>query len=205
MGVVVDGKVCSDIEFGFANDQTGNAVSTINHSDCVTLNNGSALFVPSKNMTVVTPKGSIKLDANAVAFVTVDDNQLSVYDINDQHKGSVVVATGGRDLALSPGRHIIVTHDRVATFADANPIESIMHRSVSSHDLGSGKRVFTSEFSIPSAVQIVKPLSAMMKAENAAAKKVAQNVIKTSAVMMHLSGSTPFEFHAKPKTVALKW
>lgn len=205
MGMIVDGKVCSDIEFGFANDQTGNSVSTIKHSDCVTLNNGSALFIPSKNMTVVTPKGSIRLDANAVAFVTVDDNQLSVYDINDQHKGSVVVATGGRDMALSPGRHLVVTHDRAATFADANPIESIMHRSVTSHDLGSGKRVFTSEFSIPSAVQIVKPLSAMMKAENAAAKKVAQNVIKTSAVMMHLSGSTPFEFHAKPKTVALKW
>jgi hypothetical protein len=205
VGQVIDGKVCSDIEFGFAAAKAGSAVSTIKHSELVTLNSGSALFVPSKNMTVVTPKGSVKLGANSVAFVSVDENQLSVYDINDQHKGSVVVAAGGRDMSLSPGRHLIVTTDRAATFADANPIESIMHRSVTTHNLGAGKRAFSTEFSIPSAVQIVKPLSAMMLSENAAAKKVAQNVIKTSAVMMHLGGATPFEFHAKPKTVALQW
>jgi len=205
VGQIVDGKVCSDIEFGFATGTAGKAISTIKHSDLVTLDNGSALFVPSKDMTVVTPKGKVKLGANAVAFISADEHHLSVYDINDQHKGSVVIAAGGRDLSLSPGRHMTVTSDHAATFADANPIESIMHRSVTSHDLGSGQRAFSTEFSIPSAVQIVKPLSAMMHSENAAAKKVAQSVIKTSAVMMHIGSTTPFEFHTKPRTVALSW
>lgn len=202
VGQVVDGKFCSDLEFGFAAG-AGNGVSTIKHSDIVTLESGSALFVPSKDMTVVTPKGKVKLGANSVAFVNVDGNQLSVYDINDNHKGSVVVAAGGRELSLSPGRHLTVTNDRAASFAEANPIESIMHRAVSRHELGNGHRAFTTEFSIPSAVQIVKPLGAMMHSNHAAAKKVAQNVIKTSAVMMHIGGAAPYEFHTKPRTVAM--
>ncbi|MBX3149884.1 S-layer family protein [Candidatus Obscuribacterales bacterium] len=203
VGQIVDGKVCSDIEFGFATGAAGNGVSTIKHSDIVTLDNGTALFVPSKDMMVVTPKGKVKLGANSVAVVSIDGNQLSVYDINDNHKGSVVVAAGGRELSLSPGRHLIVTNDRAASFAEANPIESIMHRAVSRHELGNGHRAFTTEFSIPSAVQTVKPLGAMMHSNHAAAKKVAQNVIKTSAVMMHIGGAAPYEFHTKPRTVAM--
>ncbi|MBX3139026.1 hypothetical protein KF707_22555, partial [Candidatus Obscuribacterales bacterium] len=203
VGQIVDGKVCSDIEFGFATGAAGNGVSTIKHSDIVTLDNGTALFVPSKDMMVVTPKGKVKLGANSVAVVSIDGNQLSVYDINDNHKGSVVVAAGGRELSLSPGRHLTVTNDRAASFAEANPIESIMHRAVSRHELGNGHRAFVTEFSIPSAVQTVKPLGAMMHSNHAAAKKVAQNVIKTSAVMMHIGGAAPYEFHTKPRTVAM--
>lgn len=203
VGQVVDGKVCSDIEFGFASNAGGNGVSTIKHSDLVTFNHGHALFVPSKDMTVVTPKGSVKLGANAVAFISVDEHQLSVYDINDQRKGSVVVATGGRDLSLSPGRHLTVTHDRVSSFGDANPIESIMHRSVNTHDLGAGKRAFATEFSIPSAVSVVKPLQAILNSNEANAKRVAARVLKTSAVVMMVGSQMPFEFHTKPRAVAL--
>ncbi len=175
------------------------------HSDCVTLNNGSALFVPSKDMTVVTPKGSVKLAANSVAFVNANSNQLSVYDISDSHKASVVVSTGGRELTLSPGRHLVVTHDKASNFADVNPIESIMHRAVKGHELGAGKRAFVSEFSIPSAVNVVRPLKAMLNSNDVNAKKVAARILKTSAVVMMVGGQAPFDFHAKPRTVALNW
>ncbi|MDZ4832701.1 MAG: hypothetical protein SGJ27_02755 [Candidatus Melainabacteria bacterium] len=206
MGYMVDGNVCSDMDFGFTSNAkagSGNAVSTMKHSECVTMDNGSALFVPSKNMTIVTPKGSVKLAANSVAFVSVDGNQLSVYDINDNHKSSVVVSTGGRDLALSPGRHLVVTHDKASNFAEVNPIESIMHRSVAKHELGAGKRAFVSEFSIPSAVSVVKPLKAMLASSDAEAKKVAARILKTSAVVMMVGGQAQFDYHAKPRTVAL--
>lgn len=209
MGQMVDGYVCSDIDLalttGGANFGSGNAIATMKHSDLVTLDNGSALFVPLKDMTVVTPKGSVKLSANSVAFVSVNSTQLSVYDINDHHKSSVVVSTGGRDLALSPGRHLVVTHAAANSFADVNPIESIMHRSVNSHELGAGKRAFVTEFSIPSAVSVLKPLKALMASNDDAAKKVANRVLKTSAVVMMMGGNKPFEFHAKPRTVALNW
>ncbi len=208
MGQIVDGNVCSDMDFGFVsggNAGSGSAVATMKHSDCVTLDNGSALFVPSRDMTVVTPKGSVKLAANSVAYVNANSNQLSVYDISDSHKASVVVSTGGRDLTLSPGRHLVVTHDKAKNFAEVNPIESIMHRSVKGHELGAGKRAFVSEFSIPSAVNVVKPLKAMLNSNDADAKKVAARIIKTSAVVMMVGGQAPFDFHTKPRTVALSW
>lgn len=208
LGQIVDGNVCSDMDFGFvsgASAGSGNAVATMAHSDCVTLDNGSALFVPSKDMTVVTPKGSVKLAANSVAYVNVNSDQLSVYDINDNHKASVVVSTGGRDLTLSPGRHLVVTTDKAKTFADVNPIESIMHRSVNRHELGAGKRAFVSEFSIPSAVNVVKPLKAVLNSSDADAKKVAARILKTSAVVMMVGGQAAFDYHTKPRTVALSW
>jgi hypothetical protein len=202
IGEVVDGNVYSDLEFGFAAGKGGNAISAIKHNDLVTLDKGSALFVPSKDTTVVTPKGSVKLAANSVAFISVDGNQLSVYDINDHHKASVVVSTGGRDLTLSPGRHLVVTGNSAKSFGDVNPIESIMHRSVVQHQIGGGKTAFVSEFSIPSAVAVVKPLKAIMSSKEAAARKVADRVLKTSAVVMMVGGQKPFEFHTKPRTVA---
>jgi len=78
-----------------------------------------------------------------------------------------------------------------------------MHRFVSTQELGD-KTAFTSEFSLPAAVQVMKkPLKAIITSDNANAKKVAQRVIKTSAVIMQVSGNAaPFEHHVRPRRVA---
>ncbi|MBX9670724.1 MAG: hypothetical protein K2X93_24195 [Candidatus Obscuribacterales bacterium] len=210
VGLEVDAKVCTDMQQlrlagGAIGGNAGTGAQMIEHSACVTLNQGSVLFVPTTDTTVVTPKGTVKVAADSVALVMVDDNHLSVYDINDSHKRSVTVDAGGRSIALSPGRHLVVTHDQVGQFSDINPIDALMHRSVVRHELGNGKSAFASEFSMPSAMQVMKPLKAMLKAENAEAKKVADKMLKTSAVIMQIGGGAAYQYHAKPRTVALKW
>ncbi len=202
----VDAPVCSDMNIAITGGAAGMAgtkgIATMPHSEIVTLNNGNALFVPSKDTTVVTPKGTVKLAANSVAMVMVDENQLSVYDINDHHKRSVTIEAGGRSIALSPGRHVSIASVRAAQFSDVNPLEAMMHRSVSSQEIGD-KTAFTSEFSMPAAVQVMKPLKAIFASDNENAKKVAQRVLKTSAVIMQVSGNTaPFEHHVRPRRVA---
>lgn len=199
-----DVKVCSELELGIAS--VGNGVANMPHSQCVTMDSGSTLFVAAKDMTVVSPKGKVKLAAGAVALVVADADHLSVYDVNDNHKRSVEVEVGGRSIPLSPGRHVTVTHNKVAQFADINAVETMMHRHVGSHELGNGHKAFTTEFSLPAAIEVLKPLKAMLKSNNADAQKVAQKVYKTSAVVLHMSqGGASFEFHTKPKTVALNW
>ncbi|MBX3154131.1 S-layer family protein [Candidatus Obscuribacterales bacterium] len=202
----VDAPVCSDMNIAITGCAAGTAgtkgIATMPHSEIVTLNNGNALFVPSKDTTVVTPKGTVKIAANSVAMVMVDENQLSVYDINDHHKRSVTIEAGGRSIALSPGRHVSIASVRAAQFSDVNPLEAMMHRSVSSQEIGD-KTAFTSEFSMPAAVQVMKPLKAIFASDNENAKKVAQRVLKTSAVIMQVSGNAaPFEHHVRARRVA---
>jgi len=196
-----DVKVCGDSDLGFAAEG-----KHVPQSECVTMDSGSILFVAAKDMTVVAPKGTVKLAAGAVALVVADADHLSVYDVNDHHKRSVTVETGGRSIPLSPGRHVTVTHEKVAQFAEINAVETMMHRNVGHHELGNGRKAFTTEFSLPSAFETIKPLKAMIQSDNAEAQKLTQKVIKTSAVLLQLSaGGAPYEFHAKPRTVALNW
>ncbi len=202
-GTMVNASICSDIEF--VGDVGFNGVEKMKHSAVVSVNSGSVLFAPTSDTTVVTPKGKVKVAANAVAMVVVEDTHLSVYDVNDLHKNSVVVEAAGRSIPLSPGSHAVITHAGVEQFSDINPVESIMHRGLSRHELGNGHRAFTSEFSVPGAIQCIKPLSAMILSNHSQAKKVKERVLKTSAIIMQLSSNTPYEFHAKPRTVALKW
>ncbi|MBX3138821.1 hypothetical protein KF707_21510, partial [Candidatus Obscuribacterales bacterium] len=108
----------------------------------------------------------------------------------------------GRSIALSPGRHVSIASVRAAQFSDVNPLEAMMHRSVSSQEIGD-KTAFTSEFSMPAAVQVMKPLKAIFASDNENAKKVAQRVLKTSAVIMQVSGNAaPFEHHVRARRVA---
>lgn len=199
-----DVQVCSDMELGLTGSDSG--VSTMPHSECVTMDNGSVLFVASKDTTVVSPKGTVKLAAGAIALVVADANHLSVYDVNDHHKRSVEVEVGGRSIPLAPGRHVTVTNDKCAQFAEINAIEAMMHRNVGHHDMGNGRRAFTTEFSLPGAIQVLKPLKAMMSSKHPQAQKVAERVFKTSAIVLQLGQTgASYEFHTKPKTVALNW
>jgi len=201
---IVDAKLCSDIEL--SGDSVTGSLSKVAHSQCVTMDSGSVLFVPKTDTTVVTPKGSIKIAADSVAMVVVDQNHLSVYDVNDQHKRSVVIEAGGRSIPLSPGKHAVITHSGVQQFSEINPVEAVMHRGLAHHDLGNGHKAFTSEFSVPSAIQAIKPLAAIVQSQHREARKVRAGVLKTTAVIMQMTSNGPaYELHTKPRTVALQW
>src|SRR5262249_42771184 len=152
----------------------------------VVLKNGNVLFVPFQNTVVETPQGTVTIDAKSTVLVSIADNKLAVYNLDDNHKGAVSVSINGQKLNLAPGNHATVT-DRTGEFAQINPIETISHRRVSSRAIANGVKVHTSEFSIASAIQSVKPLQAVIGSKNPQAKKVADRLMKTTAVLMHLS------------------
>jgi hypothetical protein len=53
---------------------------------------------------------------------------------------------------------------------------------------------------------VLKPLKALISSKHPEAQKVAAKVFKTSAIVMQLGqNGTSYEFHTKPKTVALNW
>jgi len=194
-----DASICSDSDLGLNNHGVGRTA----HSNKVVLKKGNVLFVPFQDTVVETQHGNVIIEAKSVALVSVSDDKLAVYDFEDSHKGSVSVEAHGQKLALAPGSHVTLAHEKAGEFAQVNSIEAIPHRNVASKAIKQGVKAHTSEFSIASAIQTVKPLKAVMSSSHPQAKKVADKMVKTTAILLHMGGSGEFQHYFKPAMTAM--
>jgi hypothetical protein len=189
--------ICSDLEIGVSSEK-------IQHSDRVVLKKGNVLFVPFKATTVETPYGIVHIDAKAVALISSTEAGLAVYDLEDQHKGSVSVESNGHNLVLSPGHHTMITKHQEAEFAQINAVETIAHRNVTSM-VKNGHRVHTSEFSILTALDSVKPLKALAMSKHAHARQVTDRMMKTTAIILQIGGAAgQYQHYFKPRMTAMQ-
>jgi len=207
-----DAAICSDVEVGVVsagdvtNSQRGGAlpapIQRVQHSERVVMKKGSVLFVPFKATTVETPNGIVRIDAKSVVLVSSTDAGLAVYDLDDQHKGSVSVESNGHNVVLSPGRHVMVTKHHTAEFAQINAVETIAHRNVQS-TVKNGHRAHTSEFSVLTAMDTVKPLKALAMSKHANAKHIADRMLKTTAIILQIGGASgQYQHYFKPRMTA---
>jgi predicted ATPase len=153
-----------------------------------TLHRGTVMAAPSTDAVINTPLGQIKVGAKSLALVMAFANGLAVYDLDDTRKGAVEVIAGGKSITLSPGQHIFVTNSNVRGFEDVNPAQMIGYRGITSQSLNNGLKVFSAEFSVPHACNAVKPLRQLLKSNHPHDRKVANHLIKTTAVTMQLRG-----------------
>gem|GEM_PF-993607 len=201
-GGVIEAAICSDSEFVGKNLGKLMGIKTVGHSERVSIKSGTVLFVPLKPTTVETPNGIVHIDAKSVALVSTSAAGLAVYDLDDQHKGSVRVESNGHDVVLSPGRHVMITKHHTSEFAQINAVETISHRNVQSA-MKNGHKAHTSEFSVLSALDTIVPLKALASSKHADAKQVTDRMIKTTAVMLHLSsGGGQYQHYFKPRLTA---
>lgn len=205
-----EAAICSDAEIGIAEGtERGGAshasIQRVQHSDRVVIKKGNVLFVPFKATTVETPSGIVRIDAKSVVLVSSSDAGLAVYDLEDQHKGSVIVESNGHSVVLSPGRHVMVTKHHTAEFAQINAVETIAHRNVQS-SVKNGHRAHTSEFSVLTAMDTVKPLKAMVGSKNAHAKQIADRMMKTAAIILQIGGMSggQYQHYFKPRMTAMQ-
>jgi len=198
-----EAAICSDAEIGMT-EGAAKGVQTIQHGERVVIKKGNVLFVPFKATTVETPNGIVHIDAKAVALVSSTEAGLAVYDLEDQHKGSVSVESNGHNVVLSPGRHVMVTKHHTAEFAQINAVETIAHRNVQS-TVKNGHRAHTSEFSVLTAMDTVKPLKALAMSKHANAKQIADRMMKTTAIILQLGGGAgQYQHYFKPRMTAMQ-
>ena len=201
---MTEGAICSDSEIVSAQVAGAAHVQSIQHSDRVVIKKGNILFVPFKETTVETPNGIVHIDAKSVALVSSSEAGLAVYDLEDQHKGSVSVESNGHNVVLCPGRHVLVTPHQQAEFAQVNAVETIAHRNVTS-TVKNGMRAHTSEFSVLTALDTVKPLKALAMSKNAQAKQIADRMMKTTAIILQLGGAGgQYQHYFKPNMTAMQ-
>jgi hypothetical protein len=195
-----EASICSDIDLGVSNE----GVARTAHSNRVVLKKGNVLFVPFQNTVVETPHGTVSIEAKSVALISISDDKLAVYDFEDSHKGSVTVDAHGQHIALAPGNHVTVAHEAAGEFAQVNAIEAIPHRNVATKTIKAGVKAHTSEFSVASAIQSVKPLQLVMSSKHPQAKQVANKMMKTTAILLHMGGNGgEFQHYFKPAMTAM--
>ncbi|PZM79025.1 MAG: hypothetical protein DKT66_21295 [Candidatus Melainabacteria bacterium] len=175
----------------------------IDYSEHVAIKNGNVLFVPLKDTTVETPSGTVSIAAKSVVLVSFGEAGLAVYDLDDQHKGAVVVESNGHNVVLAPGRHVMITKHHTAEFAQINAVETIAHRNVQSV-VKNGHRAHTSEFSVLTAMDTVKPLKALASSKHANARQIAARMMKTTAIILQLGGGSggQYQHYFKPRLTA---
>lgn len=194
-----EASICTDADLG-----TAGTAAHIAHSDRVVVKKGNVLFVPFRNTVVETPQGNVLIEAKSVALVSVSDDKLAVYDLEDSHKGAVSIEAHGHKVALAPGSHLTIANAKSGEFAQVNAIEAIPHRNVVSKAIKNGVKLHTSEFSVASAIQTIKPLQAMMGSKHPQAKRVADRMMKTTAILLTLGGNGEFQHFFKPALTAMK-
>jgi hypothetical protein len=174
-------------------DEQSQSTSTHGAPRAVTLNQGSVVFAPIAPTSVATPMGKIQIDANSLVLVMVSQQGLAVYDLHDLHRNAVLIETGTHKLHLSPGTQIVITPETTKTFADINPAQAFAYGSISEASLGGGLKSFKSEFSLSDAIRAVMPLRQLVKSTHPNARRIAQQLVKTTAIIASLgTASTPY-------------
>lgn len=168
------------------------------------LSEGVVLFAPAVDTVISLPGARLQLKAKSLALVSSLNGTVSVYDLDDRQKHSVVIEAGAERLFLSPGHHITIAGEESGndSFNEINPLEHIPHRSLQSAVKADGKRVFTSEFSLVAAISSIDPVRKVLQSKHPAAKQAANNLMKTAAVLMQLRGTNEFQSYEKTQLAA---
>ena len=163
----------------------------------VTLRKGSVMLVPQHDTVVETAFGSIKLAADSVVLVVAKNDSVSVYNFHDTHAGSVVASVNGQEVKLAPGHHMTMT-GAFAAFDQLNPLPVITHRSMKL-DHGTAVKVYSSEFSILSALSGMKTWTELKQSGDKRDAHLVQTVLKDAAIIMQVrKGSGGYREYRAP-------
>jgi hypothetical protein len=84
-----------------------------------------------------------------------------------------------------------------------NAAESFSYRNLTSRAAGASLRIYTSEFSTINAIAGVTQLKALLASDHPGAKRKAQHLLKTAAILSQLGGSTQYKQYLHPRITAL--
>ncbi len=199
-GVVIS-TLCAASELAGAIDAQDNFVPLQIANE---LRPGHSVIVASQDTELTSAFGKVKLREGSLVLVSKQSTGLSIYNLHDNRKDSVAVELKGVQYCLAPGQHLTIANSKTSDFSSINALEAIGHRSLTSRIIDNGMSIFTSEFSVPNAIDSVSSLRNLTASSNPQLKKVKDRMIKTAAVLMYLSGSQgEFQRYSQPQVTAL--
>jgi hypothetical protein len=195
--------VLSDMKLGIESSTPMRAGNFLNQSEIVTLKNGAVLLAPAKDRCVKTSFGTIKMAAGSLVLILSFASGIAVYDLDDTHQKAVTVSTANKQFQLYPGMNIVISNSEEKTFEQINPAQRMAYRNIVETQIGRGQKVFSTEFSVPGALQFVHPLKQLLNSNNQNAKRITEHLIKTTAARMQVQNKgTGFQQMIRPTATA---
>ncbi len=171
---------------------------------------GCTLISASHNMEISLGANNnllkLNLKRGALILAVTNGKIISLYNLHDRCANSVVIKGDGvKSISLNPGRHVsLVRINRAIDFAYVNQIRTIAYRDIKAQ-FGDGTAIYTSDFSIPSAINSIKQLKAMFKSNDNKVRILANQILKTIVVVTQsTSYKGIYEQVAKPKLTAMR-
>lgn len=145
--------------------------------------NQTGLVMPVKtSITVNTSHGSLTCKPGSLVFFIDNKKDVAYFNVNAQHRGDVKVALGKFDISVLPGEEVLITTEKTGEFEAINPGKGISFRKPELEHESEEYRIFTADFSIPSAIMAVKPLKDMLKSKDPYARHLITEVLKNAVI-----------------------
>ncbi|HEY9792028.1 MAG TPA: hypothetical protein V6D22_16595, partial [Candidatus Obscuribacterales bacterium] len=187
------------------NEENGAATAAGTAAKVTTLNRGSVVFAPTSNILVRTPYGDVNVAANSVVVVMVYPGGVSTFDVDDTHADAVTVKSGNDKLSLRPGLSITITGSGVKSFGDVNPAQLVMYRDIEQVNVGAGTKAFVAEFAPWSVIHAVMPLSQMVNSKQADARRIADHMLKTTAIVLQTRANKGSKYQQVMRPSVAAW
>ncbi len=163
------------------------------------LTSGNALFTPKKDIVVITAFGRVCIGSgSAVCILKPEPGVVAVYNLHSGNGKKVSVEIGQQCLSLFPGVQATICY-QVCDFETVNPAKRIAYRNLQGKDLPAGIRVYSAEFSIPSAIEHISPLRSILSSNNKDDQKLADLILKDFVIADQLADTdVPYTVAQEP-------
>lgn len=158
----------------------------------------AGLVMPvKKEREVKTSQAIGYCDKGSLLFYVDTGRDVAFYNLHSLKTGDVRIVVGKRQINMLPGEQVLVTNTS-GDFTEVNPGKGITFRNPKLIHEADGVRVFSADFSIPTAVACIKPLKAMLKSEDSYEKELINDVLLDAVILAKITGGrgpfTPSKF-----------
>jgi hypothetical protein len=150
------------------------------------IQSGSFLLSPDRSLSIKTNFATITIEGRSVDLLFVAKQAVSLYDLDEMHKGGTSLIVNGQTINLQPGEHITVTTAVTDKFATVNNQHFISHRKLQSSSIDKLK-VYKSEFNIFTAINSIESLHESAAAPIRRQKRAVNHLLKTAAIQNELA------------------
>jgi hypothetical protein len=149
---------------------------------------GNILIMPEADTKVQTHAGIIDIPKGAIALVVDTDESVTVYDLHDSQARSIKVTVNNKDFVLSPGKELLLTNDKTASFESLDPDGSIGHRNIQSKNIDENTKSYICDFSITSSLMNNPNMHSLLISSDKSERKAASKLIKNAVILADLTG-----------------
>ena len=165
----------------------GVVIGTDSHKNYVSLKSGNILFTPDTAMIIGTPEAKISIGAGATVFIMQSADSLVLYYLRQSQRkpNQLSILADKHKLIMQAGHMLVLTRQNTNDFEQLTAnCHHVRYANTKMLDWpNESVKAFVADFSIVSALAIIKPLNRLLVSNNKQDRLALQQLVKDSAIL----------------------